>query len=49
MSSIPEGVFCNLDNVASPSEKHHIRFLYALGFTPETESESDICYLRKHN
>jgi SAM-dependent methyltransferase len=37
----PEGVFCNLDNVASPSEKHHIRFLYAIGFTPETESKSD--------
>ncbi len=37
----PEGVFCNLDNVASPSEKHHVRFLYAIGFTPETESKSD--------
>ncbi len=37
----PEGIFCNLDNVASPSEKHHIRFLYAIGFTPETESKSD--------
>ncbi len=41
ISSIPEGVFCNLDNVASPSEKHHVRFLYAIGFTPETESKSD--------
>jgi tRNA (cmo5U34)-methyltransferase len=36
-----EGVFCNLDNVASPSEKHHVRFLYEIGFTPETESKSD--------
>ena len=38
----PEGIFCNLDNVASPSEKHHIRFLNAIGFTPKTESKSDI-------
>ena len=37
----PQGVFFNLDNVASPSEKHHVRFLYAIGFTPETESKSD--------
>ncbi len=36
-----EGVFCNSDNVASPSEKHHIRFLYAIGVTPKTESKSD--------
>jgi tRNA (cmo5U34)-methyltransferase len=35
------GVFCNLDNVASPSLEHHIRFLHAIGFTPETESRSD--------
>ncbi|MDQ6724010.1 MAG: class I SAM-dependent methyltransferase [Thermoproteota archaeon] len=37
----PEGIFCNLDNVSSPSEIHHIRFLNAIGFTPETESKSD--------
>lgn len=37
----PSGVFCNLDNVASPSIKHHIHFLHAIGFTPETESKSD--------
>jgi tRNA (cmo5U34)-methyltransferase len=37
----PLGVFCNLDNVASPSLEHHIRFLHAIGFTPETESKSD--------
>lgn len=37
----PKGIFCNLDNVASTSEKHHIRFLYAIGFAPETESKSD--------
>jgi SAM-dependent methyltransferase len=37
----PSGVFCNLDNVASPPLEYHIRFLYAIGFTPETESKSD--------
>jgi SAM-dependent methyltransferase len=37
----PGGVFCNLDNIASPSMEHHIRFLHAIGFTPETESKSD--------
>jgi tRNA (cmo5U34)-methyltransferase len=37
----PNGIFCNLDSVALPSQKHHIRFLYAIGFTPETESKSD--------
>ena len=37
----PKGIFCNLDNVASPSEKHHIKFLYKIGFTPETASKSD--------
>ncbi len=37
----PKGIFCNLDNVASSSKKHHIQFLYAIGFTPETESKSD--------
>lgn len=37
----PSDVFCNLDNVASPSLEHHIRFLHAIGLTPETESKSD--------
>jgi tRNA (cmo5U34)-methyltransferase len=37
----PKGIFCNLDNVASTFEKHHIRFLYEIGFAPETESKSD--------
>jgi tRNA (cmo5U34)-methyltransferase len=37
----PNGIFCNLYSVSLPSEKHHICFLYAIGFTPETESKSD--------
>jgi tRNA (cmo5U34)-methyltransferase len=37
----PDGIFCNLNSVAMPLEKHHIHFLYSIGFTPETESTSD--------
>ena len=27
--------------ILTPSLEHHIRFIYAIGFTPETESKSD--------
>ncbi len=37
----PTGVFCNLENVASPSVQLHIRFLNAIGYSPKTESKSD--------
>jgi tRNA (cmo5U34)-methyltransferase len=37
----PKGIFCNLGNIATPSWKHRIRILYAIGFAPETESKSD--------
>jgi tRNA (cmo5U34)-methyltransferase len=31
------GVFCNLEHVASPSVELHVRFLNAIGYTPEKE------------
>jgi tRNA (cmo5U34)-methyltransferase len=37
----PGGVFCNLEHVASPSERVHRRFLDALGITPEEEDHSN--------
>ena len=33
----PTGVFCNLEHVTSPSVQLHIRFLKAIGYTPEKE------------
>jgi tRNA (cmo5U34)-methyltransferase len=33
----PIGVFCNLEHVTSPSVQLHIRFLKAIGYTPEKE------------
>jgi tRNA (cmo5U34)-methyltransferase len=33
----PTGVFCNLEWVASPSAKLHIRFLKAIGYSPKKE------------
>ena len=33
----PTGVFCNLEHVASPSVELHVRFLKAIGYSPETE------------
>jgi tRNA (cmo5U34)-methyltransferase len=35
------GVFCNLEHVASPSEKLHEEFLQRIGFTVETEDPSN--------
>jgi SAM-dependent methyltransferase len=37
----PGGVFCNLEHVASPTQKAHEEFLRALGITPETEDPSN--------
>jgi SAM-dependent methyltransferase len=37
----PGGVFCNLEHVASPSARVHLRFLEALGTTPEQEDRSN--------
>jgi SAM-dependent methyltransferase len=37
----PGGVFCNLEHVASPSDRVHQRFLDALGITPEQEDRSN--------
>lgn len=37
----PGGRFCNLDHVASPSPEVHLRFLKAIGWTPEEEDPSN--------
>ena len=37
----PGGVFCNLEHVASPSERLHQEFLLRIGFTVETEDPSN--------
>src|SRR4029077_15276659 len=31
----PTGIFCNLEHVASPSVALHVRFLQAIGYSPE--------------
>jgi SAM-dependent methyltransferase len=37
----PTGVFCNLEHVASPSVDLHVRFLKAIGYTPEKEDKAN--------
>ena len=37
----PGGIFCNLEHVASPTPKLHVRFLDKIGYTPETEDPSN--------
>ncbi|MDY6939426.1 MAG: class I SAM-dependent methyltransferase [Cyanobacteriota bacterium] len=37
----PGGIFCNLEHVASPTLKLHVRFLDRIGYTPETEDPSN--------
>ena len=37
----PTGVFCNLEHVASPSVELHVRFLKAIGYTPEKEDRAN--------
>ena len=37
----PGGVFCNLEHVASPSQRLHEEFLERIGFTVETEDPSN--------
>ncbi|HIK33944.1 MAG TPA: class I SAM-dependent methyltransferase [Oscillatoriales cyanobacterium M59_W2019_021] len=37
----PGGIFCNLEHVASPTDRLHEQFLLKIGYTPETEDPSN--------
>ena len=37
----PTGIFCNLEHVASPSVELHVRFLNAIGYSPEKEDRAN--------
>jgi ubiquinone/menaquinone biosynthesis C-methylase UbiE len=37
----PGGIFCNLEHVASPTQRLHEQFLRAIGYSPETEDPSN--------
>jgi tRNA (cmo5U34)-methyltransferase len=37
----PTGIFCNLEHVASPSVELHVRFLNAIGYSPEKEDKAN--------
>lgn len=38
---VPGGIFCNLEHVASPTQRLHEQFLRAIGYSPETEDPSN--------
>ena len=39
---IPGGIFCNLEHVASPTQRLHEHFMRAIGYSPEEEDPANI-------